>query len=89
MYLVNADENEEDGTGVWDPSSYVGKQFRQRFRVPYTIFMEMVEEYTTDLPKLRSRGLYDKRLLVLGVLRVLASGCTFDLIEELNCIFEH
>jgi hypothetical protein len=85
-YLKNADENEMDGTGVWDPTCYEGRQFRRRFRVPYTIFLELVEEYKLDCSKLRSTGPYDERLLVLGALRVLGSGSPFDLIEELNCI---
>jgi hypothetical protein len=84
--LKNADENEIGGTGVWDPTCYRGRQFRRRLGVPYTIFLELVEEYKLDCSKLRSTGPYDERLLVLGALRVLGSGSPFDLIEELNCI---
>jgi hypothetical protein len=84
--LKNADENEMDGTSLWDPTCYEGRQFRWRFRVPYTIFLELVGEYKLDCSKLRSTGPYDERLLVLGALRVLGSGSPYDLIEELNYI---
>jgi hypothetical protein len=78
-------------TGVWDPTSYAGKRFRRRFRVPYSIFLEIVAEYKEHVTTLAGRpwkGFYDLRLLVLGALRVLGSGVPFDLIQELNEISE-
>jgi hypothetical protein len=75
-----------DGTGVWDPTCYEGRQFRWCFQVPYTICLELVEEYKLDCSKSRSTGPYDEHLKVLRALRVLGSGSPFDLIEELNCI---
>jgi hypothetical protein len=53
-----------------------------------TIFAEIVEEYKLDFPKKQSKKRYDIRILLLGALRVLGSGVTFDLIEELNAVDE-
>jgi hypothetical protein len=87
-YLINDHNNEANGAGIWDPITYDGKQFRRRFRVPYSIVAEIVEEYKLDFPKKRSKKCYDTRILILVALRVLGSVVTFDLIEKLNAVDE-
>ena len=69
-----------------------GKKFRRRFRVPYVIFEyirdEIDELYYSDRKKtdVRGRALVDVQLLVLGALRYVATGCTFDALDELTCV---
>ena len=77
-----------------DDGSREGMIFRRRFRVPYSLFEFIVEDVKRvhNIPDLRisAAGVpgVDVRLLVLGSLRVNASGCTFDLIEELTNVAE-
>ena len=90
-YLLSASEDEMTETGICDPTTYEGKRFRWRFRVPYSLFLEPVEEYKEHVTKVAGRpwkGFYDLRLLILGALRVLGSSVAFDLIQELNEISE-
>lgn len=73
-----------------DPTHRNGKLFRLRFRVPYPIFNEIVED-------LKSRDEFKKQnfdcckqrsipieLLVLGTLRILGRGMCLDGINELS-----
>jgi hypothetical protein len=81
----------QDST-IRDLADRVGAKFRRRFRVPYTVFEEICE----DIQRVHnlSEHRYDAKgeesvkiaLLVLGSLRCIASGCTFDAIEELTCV---
>ena len=81
----------QDST-IRDISDRLGAKFRKRFRVPFTVF----EEICTDLRNVHKllEHRYDAKgeesirisLLVLGSLRCIASGCTFDAIEELTCV---
>lgn len=77
-----------------DQNCFMYKQFRKRFHVPYELF----EEIVADVKRI-NRIPDDKKdatgqesvilpLLVLGSLRVLATGCTFDAIEELTNVHE-
>jgi hypothetical protein len=85
-YINLAEMHREDAGGPWDETSYQGQRFRRRFRVPYQIFEDLCIEYA----KIDPRGDMDRygrpccalRLLVLGVLRVLGTATTFDVIEE-------
>ena len=68
---------------VSDPTTYEGKQFRRRFRVPFPVFLDLLE-------KTRDMGFADHRTDIcgrpcvplgsklLGVLRVLGRGVCFD-----------
>ena len=84
----------DDGSSIHDETSNLGKKFRRRFRVPYCIFQEIVSsvKQVNSLPdfKVQASGAEGVHicLLVLGSLRALGSGCTFDLIEELTCVSE-
>ena len=80
--------------GVRNDDSYRGKKFRRRFRVPYSIFLEICD----DLKRTNKVADHGKDatgaetvctdLLVLGSLRVMGSGCTFDVVEELTNVHE-
>jgi hypothetical protein len=82
-----------------DPKTREGKLFMARFRVPFPKYLEMVA--FVDANDVRINGVTGKRinavdsagkstvpveLLVLGVLRVLGRGISFDGIFELNGI---
>ena len=76
--------------GVRDRSTYLGKKFRQKFRTPYNIFLQIVvdirangyneNKLVTGKPKI------PLQLLVLACLRCISSGCTYDMIEDLSAI---
>lgn len=76
---------------IKNPFHRDGKLFRTRFRVPYDVFMyivnlckvEMKEDLNTESKDIFGRYI-PIELKVLGVLRVLARGCTFDCIAELT-----
>ena len=77
---------------IHDEYSREGRKFRSRFRVPYKVFLEIVDDVkkTNGLPNFKvllngKEGVHIY-LLILGSLRALASGCTFDAIEELTCV---
>jgi hypothetical protein len=69
-----------------------GKKFRRRFRIPYVIFEnirdEIIELFYSDRKTTDSRGreVVDIALLVLGALRFVATGCTYDALDELTCV---
>ena len=69
-----------------------GNKFRRRFRIPYVIFEyirdDIIELYYADRKTTDSRGreVVDIQLLVLGALRYIATGCTFDALDELTCV---
>ena len=72
---------------IYMDDSPIGKQFRRRFRVPYNMFLEIVKDMKNvhnyeDRAGVLPHYCIDWRLLVLGSLRAVASGCAFDLIEE-------
>ena len=75
---------------IRDEGSREGGVFRSRFRVPYAIFEMIVEDIKEvhGLPDFKrdatgQMGVHIK-LLVLGSLRFITSGCPFDLIQELT-----
>ena len=72
--------------GVHDRDSHVGEKFRQKFRVPYSTFLQICID-------IRSAGYVVKRqvtgesavplkLLILACFRIVASGCPFDIAED-------
>lgn len=89
-YIELAEINRAEGKCVWDVTSYEGKQFRNRFRVPYEMFDDILREYNevdTRCPQdLWGRKKSELSLLILGALRVLGHYTPFDGIEELNDI---
>ena len=70
--------------------SKFGKTFRLWFRVPYILFLGIVEDirkYYIFMHKNKyGKRLVKLELLVLGSLKFIATGCSFDLIEELTCV---
>ena len=72
-----------------DPTTVQGKTFRKRFRVPYFLFLQLLElarelgftDRTKSCAKIDGIPL---ELKVLGVLRVLGRGTCFDGIQELT-----
>ena len=75
-----------------DPSSKDGKLFRRRFRIPYPLFLEIVEVVRIKnwFPEVDCTGAPSAplELKILGVLRVLGRGMCFDGIQELTNIDE-
>ena len=66
-----------------------GKQFRRRFRVPYTTFENIVafvrsQGYFTEGDDAIGKKSYSLELKVLGALRVLGRGICFDDVAELT-----
>ena len=63
------------------------KKFRRRFRVPFAVFEEICQSMEEEgfYSQGRCRNGWPRvplELLVLGSLRVLAAGCSFDMVEE-------
>ena len=74
-----------------DPNSTQAKLFRRRFRVPYPLFLLYVEWATDELesmPPLAGWPPVPMTLKVLGVLRILGTGCSTDAVLELSGISE-
>ena len=82
----------QDNPPIKDVSTTTGKTFRRRFRVPFSVFLEICESIkathnlTDEKYDARGQEVVKLSLLVLGSLRMLGSGCTFDAIEELTCV---
>ena len=86
-YIQPAGEDVSVDLSIHNPYSKKGKRFRRRFRVPYSIFQEictlMQEEGYYKGGKCRNGWpKVEVELLVLASLRLLGSGCTYDLVEE-------
>ena len=79
--------------GIEDEDSRIGKKFRRRFRVPYSVFLEICSDIERVIGERRA---FDRAgdetvpigLLVLASLRILGSGCTFEAVEELTAVSE-
>lgn len=74
---------------VRDPSTYQGKTFRRRFRVPFPVYEDLLgKALELGFPRVPISAVGIKgvplELQVLGVLRVLGRGTCFDGIEELT-----
>ena len=68
-----------------------GKLFRRRFRVPYPIYLQIVDTNRasglfTESPDAAGNPAAPLELKILSVLRVLGRGYCFDGVEELTCI---
>lgn len=80
-----------DNSSIWEGTSYDGAQFRRRFALPYVMFNDICNDwaqtgkYHKEFDRC-TRPQLDHRLFILGCLRVLAKGSTFDLIDELTDI---
>ena len=76
--------------GIKDEGSFLGKKFRRRFRVPYCLFEDICRDimmegfYRHGKSDASGSEAVQIELLVLGSLRIMGSGCTFDAIEELT-----
>jgi hypothetical protein len=75
-----------------NPKSREDKQFRRRFAVPYSIFLEYVGWARGWLPQAdydcAGRPSVPIELKVLGALRIVSKGWAFDGIAELTCMNE-
>ena len=82
-YLHHSNEEEKI-----DEYSRFGKKFRLRFRVPFVLFEAIVKDirprYGIGPSDCKGRDAVTLELLVLGSLRFIATGCSFDTIEELT-----
>ena len=85
--------SKEEDSPIRDPTSALGLKFKRRFRVPFTVFEEICSdlEHVHCLPSTQSfdaKGaeMISTSLLILGSICCLASGCTFDALEELMCV---
>ncbi len=85
------------GTTTFDDRRHMGKLFRIRFRVPFSLFVDLlfrVRKAETEKDGILYRGQhnasfaksYPVELLLLGALRMLAFNVTFDLIAEVTSI---
>ena len=68
-----------------------GKLFRRRFRVPYPIFLQIVDSTKasglfTENQDCAGNPAAPLELKILAVLRVLGRGYCFDGVEELTCV---
>ena len=68
---------------------YVCRQFRNRFAVPYDMYVLLLEYSKEWYPNWDKTGVNGRKphplcLKVLGCLRILAKGATFDNVYELN-----
>ncbi len=76
-------------------NTIIGKKIRRRFRLPYNSYLELLEEAKakdwfpcwTRAPKI-GRSCSPLELMILGALRYLGRGWTFDNIEESTGIDE-
>jgi hypothetical protein len=79
---------------VSNPKSKKGKLFRRRFRVPYVVFLHLVQvardkKWYHDKPfSITGEPLPPLELLMCGVLRILGRGVCFDEVAELCNISE-
>jgi len=76
-----------------DVANHDLKLFNRRFRVPYKIFIKIVDSYRS-LYKVEECNCCGQRnppleLKILGVLRYMGRGCTFDCVSELNGISDN
>lgn len=89
-YIKRAiDANPDNETSIWEETSPEGAQFRRRFGLPYVIFNDIAKrwsekgEYRNKKDRVGNPRV-DARILILGVIRILAKGSTFDLIDEMS-----
>ena len=92
-YLEPYDEKDEDeDIPLLDPASREGKKFRNLFRVPYSMFLDIVAEFERDDGRVHAdcsgRKGIDRRLLILGSLRYVGITITFSALEELTRVSE-
>ena len=78
---------------LFNVESRRGNKFRRRFRVPYQIFVDICSSLMKEgwyTPGFARNGWpkIDVELLILEALRVLAAGCSFDLVKDLTNVNE-
>ena len=77
---------------VNEPTSRQGKKFRRKFRLPYPVFVELVEvcketgEPCFCYAVVTITGEYSipLELKIMSALRVLAVGCSFDAVADMD-----
>ena len=76
-----------------EPDSFMAKKFRNRFRLPYPSYKDLLHQTTSDNRferwcghKWNGKKSLPVQLLLLGTLRYLGRGWTFDDIEEQTAI---
>jgi hypothetical protein len=93
-YLKPADECQDhlSATSIFNDNSCLGKVFRHRFRIPYSMFVHLCQRYAGEADYRKSHDatgkqkMHDVRLLALGAIRLIARDLVFDALEELNGI---
>ena len=89
-YILEAQNaHPNDDQSIWNDKSFKGRQFRNRFGLPYSMFYEVCQKWNTDgeyraSTDLVNRERIDARLLILGWFRVVSKGVPFDNVEEGN-----
>ena len=71
-----------------DETSSLGAKFRHRFRIPFSMFLKIVDCYIIDHGGWQHKHSHDIRIKVLVALRYLSTGCSFDVLEESSSIGE-
>ena len=73
---------------IVEPSSKVGKQFRRRFTIPFSLFQHIMSKIREEHWFSEGPHCAPLELKVLGVFRVLGRATCFDGINELSLISE-
>lgn len=79
-------QNAYDSGDLMDCTTRMGILFRKRFRIPWSMFLEIYEETKPDWERYNQMHPFSVKLLVY--LRWLATGATFDQLQELSNIGE-
>ena len=90
VYLEPYNNPQGDDIPLLDPTSREGKTFQKMFRVPYLLFLNIHHHINNNNNNNKGKrdccrkAQIDCRLLVLGSLRYLGIGTTFDALEEVT-----
>ena len=86
QWYLNYIENNDEAA---DPESVIGKEFRAKFRVPYSLFEEILQatrdsgKFPDENVKKSGQGPHPLSLKVMACLRRLALGIPFSALEEM------
>ena len=79
-----------EARNVRDPESSLGKEFRRKFRVPYSVFEEIVRDIRhlgfNETPQVTGEPRVPLKLFVLTALRIIATGAPLDLAQDISHI---
>jgi hypothetical protein len=60
----------------------LGIKFQHHFRVLYSLFRTICDEFSIDMPIANNNAIHNSRIKVLVGLQFVATGYTFDTLEE-------